>query len=42
MKWDELTDEQKALVGKELLHLGIDHKEILKMDFNLDDHLESE
>ncbi len=41
-KWDELTQEQKDKLVPELLGAGIPLKEIPKMDFNLDNHLESE
>lgn len=41
-KWDDLTQEQKDTLFLELTALGIPLTEIPKMDFNLDNHLESE
>lgn len=41
-KWEELTEEQREILRPQLIDAGIPLLHIPKMDFNLDDHLESE
>ena len=41
-KWEELTQEQQEILYPKLLAVGIPAFHVPKMDFNLEDHLESE